>query len=269
MTPGQRPAGSGAAGPIAFVTSICRDLTRSAAAYQALLGYRRAEHAGCREPACVMLRPPHADIGAIHLVERSTAQPTRPWQVRGCAALEIVIRDADEVAARAGAVADVELVGGPRPAGRTRQLRVVHVRGPDGEILYLTRILPAPRRHVLPDRPESLVGRVYSVILAVPDLDQVRGELLAALGGTQISDRRTGLATVALVRGDPVGTDYRLSSLSLAGGCLVEIDEVLGIGRVPPGRFAGPGEVRLSGLAPGTPVPDLGFGTTPGREERE
>lgn len=269
MKPGHRPGGSPAAGPITFVTSICRDLTRSAAAYQALLGYRRAEHPGCREPSCVMLRPPHTDIGAIHLVERPAARPARPWQVRGCAALEIVVRDADEVAARAGTVADFELVGGPRPAGRTRQLRVVHVRGPDGEILYLTRILPAPRRHVLPDRPESLVGRVYSVILAVPDLDPVRGELLTALGGTQISDRRTVLATVALVRADPVGTDYRLSSLSLAGGCLVEIDEVPGIERVPPGRFAGPCEVRLSGPERGTPASELGFETAPGGEECE
>lgn len=238
-------------GPFAYATSICRDLATSAPAYQQLLGYRASnDHRPCPNSRCLLLFPPHESIGGIHLLERISAAAARPWQVSGGAALEIVIRDADDVAAHAAAVVGFDVIGGPRPAGRNRRLRVVHVRGPDGEVLYLTRILPAERPHRLPDRPQGLIGRVYSTVIAVADIDHVRDRLMRRLGGNLISDRRAALATAALVRGDPTGCEYRLSSMSIAGGSIVELDEIPGVAPAPAEVLAGPVTAQLLGPAP-------------------
>lgn len=237
-------------GPFGYATSICRDLDRSARAYQQLLGYQptgeNTRHTAC-PGRCDLLLPPDRTVGGVHLVERREAGTAAPWRVPGGAALEIVVRDADTVASHAETVDGFVVVGGPRPAGANRRLRVVHVRGPDGEVLYLTRILPADRPHILPARPRALVGRVYALVLAVGDLDRAQARLRDMLTGSTISDRRAALATSALVRGDPDGSSYRISSTSIAGGGIVELDEMPDLGPVPVTPSAGPVSARFLG----------------------
>lgn len=254
-------------GPIEYATSLCRDLSRSVAAYRALLGYHADDGHRCAGTRCRLLLPPQASCGGIHLVERPDVDPARPWQVAGGAALEIVVRDADAVADHAATVDDFEIIGGPRPAGATGRLRVVHVRGPDREILYLTRIMPADRPHLLPARPRSLVGRLYSTVLAVADIEQVRDRLRERLGGRPISDRPAALATARLVRGDPADRSYRISSMSIGGGALLELDEIPGVRPAPPGSLAGPVAVALRGPAGGLTLP-LDLSDTPTGGER-
>ncbi len=242
-----------AAGPYAYVTSVCRDLARSDHAYRSLLGWWADDGHTCPGRRCRLLLPPGSTTGGIHLVEEPDAAPARPWRVAGGAALEIVTADADAVAVHARTVDGFEIVAGPRPAGATGRLRVTHVRGPDGEVLYLTRILPADRRHVLPARPRTLVGRLYVAVVAVADIDAVRDRLATQLVGTVLSDRRAALTTAALVRGDrpPPADGYRISSVGVGGGALVELDQMPDLAAPPPGPTAGPVTARL--VAPGRP----------------
>lgn len=224
-------------GPILAATIATTDLGRAVAAYGAGLGFRpvadgtvpaalarawgAADLAGARWS---LLAPDgQASPGALRLVTvPGPRRDARPLSSLGWAAAELSVADPDSL------IPDLEGAGfrvlGPcRPLGSNPAIRAMQVAGPDGEVLYLTDIRAYDGALDL-YRAERPVDRCFIAVLAAPDLDAARGWYEARFSVDRVSDRQVPVPVLTSAWGQGSDQAVRISSLQLAGGCLIETD---------------------------------------------
>ena len=157
-------------GPIVGVTIATPDLAASEQAYVGDLGYRartrgRVTEAQARAWDCpatagarfMTLQPAAADDFEFRFVESATAGGYRAFSTFGWNAAELIVQDVDAMADELRGSA-FEMLGPPQDLSFTDAIRAMQVRGPGGEILYLTQFkreldaLPAPLARCKVDR---------------------------------------------------------------------------------------------------------------------
>jgi len=190
-------------------------------------------------------RPPAMTSG-IEIME-ITGTSARPLGFRvqdpGASTLLVTVGDVDAAMRRMKALGGTVVTGsgGPVTAGRTKNLRAVVVRDPDG---YFVELLQ-PDTLTAATAPGAIDARVR---LTVDDLDRAVELYRDALGFEQVSisgftNDRTGMDLLGL----PAGGEYRYASLQVPGSNLsVELIEFRGIERKRvAGRIQDPGSTRL------------------------
>lgn len=119
--------------------------------------------------AYLVLQPASGAEVFVRFVAGDPLDSYRPLRTHGWAALEICVQDVIAVNERM-LHSPFEIIGPPRLNTGLPTIHPMQVKGPDGEIVYLTQIngnLPA---FDLP-RAESLIDRLFILVLACSDME--------------------------------------------------------------------------------------------------
>ena len=257
---------SPAIGPIVGVTLSTPDLDASEAAYAGDLGYRvvargRISDNQAKSWSCpiaagarfVSLAPEAGHDFAFHLVESPEAD-YRAFSTYGWNAAELIVRDVDALSEELRGSA-FHILGPPQDLSFTDAIRAMQVRGPGGEILYLTQFkrelpgLPAP-----PAR--CRVDKVFIVIVGGPSLDHLLGFYGERFNVPLPQRMESRVKAMSEAFGLSPEHRYQIAALPLLNRCYVEADQMppaagpplIADGQLPPGiaivSFAGAGRLQ-------------------------
>lgn len=254
-------------GPITGVTLATPDLAASERAYAGDLGYRVISRAplttasarswGCMAVAgapALQLQPQTGKDFTFTLVETPAAPDYRAFAAFGWNAAELIVQDVDALALRLQHSA-FQIVGPPQDLSFTDAIRAMQVRGPGGEILYLTQFkrtlpgLPAP-----PAR--CAVDKVFIVIVGGPSLDEFLDFYAQRFAVAPPQRMESRVKAMSEAFGLPAEHRHPIAAIALRDACYVEADQMPPAarafavldGQLPPGIAvvtfaAGPGAV--------------------------
>lgn len=227
------PAPAGSYGPILWVTMSTADLDGSVAAWDSGLGLVEVERGVLGEELATGYGAPGlagarwallgGRTGGIRLVETTAAEADdRPLASLGWAAVELSVIDADAICDRALSGGFARL-GTPRALGSNPAIRAAQVAAPGGGAAYLTDIRAYEGRLDL-YRARRPVDRAFIAVLASDDMERDRAWLEAEGIGQTVTDRAVEVPVLQDRLGLGPRETIRISSVQLAGGCLIELD---------------------------------------------
>lgn len=224
-------------GPIAAVTVVTPSLAASEAAYGGWLGYRvvgrgritAAEAALWTAPEvtgapCLLMAPAGGDDFVFRFIERPGENRYRAFSGHGWNAAELICQQVDAVAARL-ADSPFELVAPPLDLSFCSDIRAMQVRGPGGEIVYLTEFKrPVPGLDAPPAR--APIDRTFIVIVGGPSLAGLQRHYGERFDVPEAPAMESRVQTMALEFGMDRESRFRIAALPLAGRCYIEADEM-------------------------------------------
>lgn len=241
-------------GPVALCTLITRDgqalvdgYTRYLHQCEAGAGVLDADTATAIGFAALAGRPRWLLANAagrcwLQVVEHADALPRDSLGSYGWLALEVLVEDVDTLAERlAGSV--FELLRPAADLELSDRIRACQVRGPAGEILYLTQIRGEVPPFELPTC-EAPVDHLFIPVLSTPSREQSLAQYSAIAGNPGISFE-TKITVINQARGFGLDRRHPVATLQLAGRCLLEIDQVEGTIELPAGIYSGMASVAL------------------------
>ena len=239
-------------GPLRGATLTCEDAGAAADLYMHALGYTRLDH-GHVSPslaqfwqapllagaAFICLTAPGQTAPWLRFIEQPGSAPA-PFTTTGWAALELSVQDCDASIARlaragfqiAGPPADLDFAEGALRAGQ--------VRGPHGEMLYLTQINRQVPGYTLPQAQTS-IDRIFIAILATTSLDTSLAHY-TRLGAPENGRFQAAVPYIAEAQGLAADHPFSIATSALAPGHYLELDEL---------PAATPARPRPQGLLPG------------------
>lgn len=224
-------------GAIRCVTIVAQDLAHTEALYARELGYRcigrgevspalaalwgTADEAGART---LLMAPPAGDEFTFRFIERAAGDPWQAFTRHGWNAIELMVEHVDSLAAQL-AGSGFETIAPPLDLSFCPNIRAMQVRGPSGEILYLTEFkrpvqgLPVPM-------PRCAVDRAFIVIVGGASLDTLQQWYTRQFAVPEVAAMESRVQTMALAFDLPRETRFRIAALPLAGDCYIEADEM-------------------------------------------
>ena len=246
-------------GPISCVTIATPDLAASETAYVQHLGYQvggrgrvaaaDANAWGC--PAAMGARfltvhPPAGADFTFRFIEITASGRYRAFASHGWNAAELIVRDVDAMAVSLRG-APFEMLGPPQDLSFTDAIRAMQVRGPAGEILYLTQF-----KRELPSLPAPAarcnVDRTFIVIVGGASLDNLLDFYGSRFGVPEPQRMESRVKAMSEVFGLSPEHRYQIAALPLQGGCYIEADQMppeASPPQVPPGHLP-PGIAMVS-----------------------
>lgn len=222
-------------GPVMMGTLLTRNLAACADAYTTYLHASVQRQTKISDEQAAFWGTPHLagcayamlcnELGEpfLRIIEDPDCTAHDTLKHTGWLALEIVVADVDAIAA--------SLVGSPfevlRPVADlslSSQIRAVQVRGPAGEILYLTQIKGEVPPFELPIA-RCAVDKVFIPVLCTHD----RTKTLAfyeELSGNSGLNFDTKITVINQAYGYDIDRNYPVATLQLKGSTLIEIDQV-------------------------------------------
>lgn len=224
-------------GGIACVTVRTPDLAAAEDAYGRHLGYQAIDRqpitlaqaeiwgrpalAGKR---CLLMAPPAGDDCVFRFVEAPADPGYRAFTRHGWNAAEIIVSHVDSLAEKL-ANSPFEMVAPPMDLSFCSDIRAMQIRGPGGEILYLTEFKrPVPGLDAPPAR--CAVDRVFIVIVGGASLDQIQEFYATRFSVPRAPAMESRVQTMALEFGLPREHRFRLAALPLGDRCYIEADEM-------------------------------------------
>ena len=231
-------------GPLRHATMIVRSFAPLLQAYRRLDVHAQADPlpisaeqaqawghddlAGCLQ---LMLAPAGTQAPLLRLIEHPDAsvRPTR--HAHGWLALEILVRDVDQIAATlAGDGSGFDIVGPPADLDLSPAIRAMQVIGPAGEMLYLTQVkAPVPpfqiplsahlSRHVT-------LGLLFIAVLSTASRSDTVARC-ATWGCGQVLSFETKITVLNRALGHDIGRRWPVATVQWQGNSLFEIDEVV------------------------------------------
>jgi catechol 2,3-dioxygenase-like lactoylglutathione lyase family enzyme len=246
---------------IKAATVATPDVSAAARWYAGALGYRIAERnvispalaAAWGAPAMagrtmVTLLPESGADVPIRIVEIDPMPAPEPLTTWGWSAIEIAVQDVDALYARLkrGWLAPpIRLLGEPRALSPGSPIVAMQLRGPAGEVLYLTANTGDRLKSNHPE-PRSMVDRTFIAVLAGPDLAALKTFYRDRFALGDQGDMTLPVPSRAVAHGLPADHPYTISVVVLAErGNKIELDGF------PPGA-TGPRPQWPGQLPPGT-----------------
>ncbi len=195
--------------------------------------------AGRRFTLC---RPASQRAVYLRFVQGEARPDYLPLRTYGWSAIEICVQDVQAVAARLEA-SPFEIIGPPAPLDGMPNIVAMQVLGPDREVVFLTQILsPTFPDFDLP-QAESLIDRLFILVLACSDLAGAKAWLANALklGAGPTIELAYGVLSDAF--GLAPEHKHKIATLSHARDVFLEVDQY-------PAN-AGPRTTRPGDLPPG------------------
>lgn len=236
-------------GPILAATVTVADLEYASAAYCALLGYEYlAEDLNAGIPWRV-LGPAGARWGMLRLEEVPDAVRVETFRTLGWSAIEVLVADVDVALSRCLEVAGFEVIQPPVSVGGGSSLRALQMSGPGGEGIYLTQVDSPPELFTLPSL-DSGEHHVFVVVVGTHDLPATRGFFERGFGTPAITDHPLPVKVLNRAYSLPSDSLHRISTMQLALGTLIEVDEYPPAATVRPPRSTGISSVTFAGTNP-------------------
>lgn len=241
-------------GKITCITVRVPDLRAIEIAYTDFLGYRRTDSGAVSADQAalwntesmigtpfILMCPASDSEFMFRFVEWPQDPDYVPYTTYGWSASELIVQDVDQLADNLNG-SPFEIVGPPKNLSFTDDIRAMQVRGPAGEILYLTQVKKLVPGLDLPSARCS-VDRGFIVILAGESISSMQNfyERQFDVPETPIFESRITLASKAF--GLPIEKKYPIAALSLRDQSFIEVDEFP--------AAATPRNVRLGELPPG------------------
>ena len=223
-------------GPIAGGTVMAQDIEAVAASYVDYLGYRISHRGtvtdamatawlapGQNGSAYLTMVPESGEPQWIRLIEGPAVPGYKPMTTFGWHSLEICVADVDAIPERI-AGSPFEIIGPPRNLGMSTSIRAMQVQGLAKEVLYLTQTNAGPDRDHLPNA-KSFIDRIFIVVLGSPSMSKSRAffEHNFDVEGGVSGETRIGVLNRAF--GFDTDTKHHLTTVKMAGKCLIEIDD--------------------------------------------
>ena len=256
------------------------DLDRAVARYGEWLDYELVERDSvtaelaalwdapkCEGAAMAVMRPASGAECFLRFVEQPPHPDYAPLRSFGWAAVELTVQDTDAVHARLQG-SPFEIIGPPKELDGMSNIYPMQVRGPDGEIVYLTQIREQPEDYRLV-QAKSLVDQIFILVLACRDLEATGAWMEAALGLSKGKTMEIVYSMINTSFGLDADTKHPLATLKHGDDVFLEIDTYpdgatarpAHHGWLPPGvamaSFAHPGYASLvgdTGIRPDGPV---------------
>lgn len=181
-------------------------------------------------------------------VEYAEAVPRDALASYGWMAQEILVEDVDTLAASLEVKdSPFELLRPPRDLDMSSLIRACQVRGPDGEILYLTQVNGEVPDAQLPQGAQG-VDHLFIAVLSTPDSEKSLREY-EQLSGNRGVRFDTRISVVNQHRGWDLERKHPIATIQLAGRSLIEIDGLADSVAAPPGICRGTASIvfRASG----------------------
>ncbi len=235
-------------GPVLLGTILCRDLEACVSAYEKYLFWTCQRRSNISAEQAVfwgqtdLSGAPYAILvnalgePVLRLVECAECLEIDRLKHTGWLALEIVVQDVDRLA-RSLASSPFEVLRPVADLAVSDKIRAVQVRGPAGEILYLTQIKADVPPFDLP-KARCAVDRVFIPVLCTHNRKETLAfyEDLARHKGLVFD---TKITVVNQSYGFALEAQHPVATLQLAGQSLIEIDEITAAQSLPQSPVSG------------------------------
>ncbi|MCB1708283.1 MAG: hypothetical protein KDI10_06050 [Halioglobus sp.] len=174
----------------------------------------------------------------LQVVECTAAQPRDSLHSFGWMALEVLVDDVDQLAARLLAPAcPFELLRPAADLELSDRIRACQVRGPTGEVLYLTQVRGEVPPFELPICAAP-VDHLFIPVLSTASRERSLAQYsdIAGVAGICFDTRITVLNQA---RGYDLDRRHPVATLQLNGSCLLEIDELANTAELAAGIYTG------------------------------
>lgn len=172
----------------------------------------------------------------LQFVEYARATPKNSLGTYGWLAMEVLVQDIDTLAAGL-AHSPFELLREVADLDVSDKIRACQVRGPAGEILYLTQV----KGEVPPfDLPACVapVDHLFIPVLSTSSRERSLAEY-SAISGSDGMSFETKITVINQARNFELDRRHPVATLQLAGQALIEIDQIEGTEEPPPGITGG------------------------------
>jgi hypothetical protein len=172
----------------------------------------------------------------LQVIEEHCALRRDSLHSYGWMALEVLVADVDDLA---DSLQDspFTLLRPPADLDLSDRIRACQVRGPAGEILYLTQIRGDVPPFELPTC-EAPVDHLFIPVLSSPSREQSLAQYSRIAGSSGLSFE-TKITVLNQARGYALDRRHPVATLQLAGHCLLEIDQVENTAQPAPGLYTG------------------------------
>ncbi|MBL8202483.1 MAG: hypothetical protein JNK40_16070 [Chromatiales bacterium] len=237
-------------GPIACVTIRTPSLEASEAAYGQFLHYRPVGRGGISAAEStlwgvpglagtpyLLMAPEAATDFVFRFVELPPEPGYRAFRRHGWQAAELIVDRVDPLAERLRN-SPFEIVAPPLDLSFCPDIRAMQIRGPGGEIIYLTEFKkPVPGLEAPPAR--CAVDRTFIVIVGGKSLEGMQRYFRDTFGVPETPAMESRVQTMALEFGLSREHRFRLAALPLLGRCYIEADEMPPAAQPLPERHTG------------------------------
>lgn len=221
---------------ILIITLGVPDVGAMESAYSQWLGYTVAAHgkvehdlasawaapAMTGRPYTLMQPASKANI-YLRFVQVDPMDGYVPMKTFGWNAIEILVKDPDELAQRLGQPGSpFEIIGPPRPLGAGSPIRAMQVVGPAKEVLYLTRI--PPRAEDPGASAQTFVDRPFILILGGPQLDALRDFYGTTFGAKVSPPTQARMTVLNKAHGFDIETTHPMSVARVSAQYSIELD---------------------------------------------
>lgn len=219
---------------IAIITIAVSNLGSVEDAYQEHLGFQTVEGGTVNEELVelwqapemlekdyVLMRPAKMAPMYLRFIEMETPESYAPMQTHGWNAFELVATNPDTLVTHLEG-SPFEVLGPPRdlyPTGASP--RVMQVRGPSNEIIYMTR--PAGGGEVS-QYADTFVGPSFIVVNGGPDISDMQNFYEHNFGMPVIPAQEYPITIISRLNDKPLDTTYPLSLVPLPNGSMIELD---------------------------------------------
>jgi hypothetical protein len=249
---------------ILIVTFVVRQITAVEPVYRQQLHYRTVAEGsvtpelvqawdtpGMSGRRFVLMQPASGAEVYLRFIEGSAmAQESAALTTHGWNAAELLVTDPDQLAFQLRQSA-FEVIGPPKDLyPRPKSPRAMQVKGPTGEILYMTRFDPAGSKYAL-GSATTLVDRVFIAVVGGPSMIELRhfyGDILG-LPLSETSPMR--ISVLARANNLPIEMEFPLALAPLPKDFAIELDEYPSTTRPRPRPYGSlpPGMAMVTFLA--------------------
>ena len=217
-------------------TLTVADIAAASANYERHFDYARVEEGVVPEelaaswdaPASagrrfVVMQPASGADIYLRLVEQPPHPDYLPLRSYGWAAIEICVEDvlaANERMLRS----PFEIIGPPREIDGLPAIYPMQVRGPDGEIVYLTQIRDDLPAYDLP-RAAAPIDRLFILVMGCSDMDASNAWMKRHAGVEMGRDMEIVYTMLAKAYGTPMDELHRISTMIHGRDVFLELDQ--------------------------------------------
>lgn len=188
-----------------------------------------------------VLQPASGAEVYLRFVEGKTPPGYRPLRTFGWAAIEICVTDVLAVNERM-LRSPFEIIGPPREIPGLPAIFPMQVKGPDGEIVYLTQIRDDLPEYDLP-RAAALIDKLFICVLACSDMRASLAWFEAAIGLTPGREMAIEYTMLAAAFDTPKSQPYTIATMTHGRDVFLELDQYPDVatarpqspGALPPG----------------------------------
>lgn len=178
----------------------------------------------------------------LQIIEHTDAADRDALNSFGWLAMEVLVESVDALAATLQE-SPFELLRPPADLDVSDKIRACQVRGPAGEILYLTQLKGAVPPFDLPVC-QAPVDHLFIPVLSTPSRDSSLAQYSGISGSEGISFD-TRITVVNQARGFELERRHPVATLQLAGQALIEIDQIAATPEIDAAIYSGMASVAF------------------------